>query len=252
MKKVLFLHPENTPKNMEENTPITLKDWADEDKPRERLMAQGKKNLSDAELLAILLGSGSRGESAVSLAQRLLASADNDLNKLRHHGIKELMQFKGMGEAKAISVVAALELGYRLISQQGDKKNIIVGNSIDLFEYIAPSIIDLPHAEFWVIFLNIRNKILGKRIVSKGGATETAVDVRTIFAMALESEATAIAVAHNHPSGSVHPSEKDRQLTERIYQAGQLMRIPLLEHLVVGLDDNGRQHYYSFHDHGEL
>ena len=237
---------------MDTNTPIKLKDWADEDKPREKLMAYGQKSLSDAELLAILLGSGSQGESAVSLAKRLLRDSDNDLNRLRKHGIKELTRYKGMGEAKSITIIAALELGYRLIAHERDNKSITVTDSTDIYRYIAPSIINLPHEEFWVVFLNIRNKILGKKLVSKGGSTETAVDVRTIYSMALESGAVSIAVAHNHPSGSVAPSQKDIELTERIREAGDILRIQLIEHLVIGIDDRGKDTYYSFHDNGRL
>jgi len=234
--------------NEKYSNPVT--EWAEEDKPREKLLNQGKKNVTDAELIAILLGSGSPGENVVELAKRMLKKADNNLNTLRNFGISDLQQFHGVGEAKAITITAALELGYRLITHQSDSKNNIVSCSKDIFEYIAPTLIDLPYEEFWVVFLNVRNKIIGKRNISSGGNTETSVDIRKIFQLALEYKAVSIAVAHNHPSGSVSPSSKDKTLTKQIFEAGKLLRIQLLEHLVVGIDDSGDTTYFSFYDNG--
>lgn len=237
---------------MNEKHRNTVPEWAEEDKPREKLLNLGKKNVTDAELIAILLGSGSPGENVVDLAKRILRKADNNLNTLRNFGISDLQQFHGVGEAKAITITAALELGYRLISHQTDSKSYTVSCSQDIFNYIAPTLIDLPYEEFWVVFLNVRNKIIGKRNISSGGSTETSVDIRKIFQLALESKAVSIAVAHNHPSGSVSPSKKDKDLTERISEAGKLLRIQLLEHLVVGIDDRGDTTYFSFYDNGLL
>lgn len=237
---------------MEEKTNLRMCDWADADKPREKLLALGKKSLTDAELIAILIGSGSVGESAVDLAKRLLASASNDLNTLRNHGISDLTHFRGMGEAKAITVVAALELGYRLITQQSDKKAVIIHNSRDIYECLAPTLIDLPHEEFWALFLNVRGRLLSRALIARGGTDATSVDLRIVFKKALESGACSLIVAHNHPSGSLDPSPKDRDLTNRIREAGRLMQITLLDHLILGIDDSGQGRYFSFHDEGLL
>lgn len=229
-----------------------MRDWADEDKPREKLMSLGKKALSDAELVAILLGSGSAGESAVELAKKLLASADNDLNTLRNHGINDLTLFKGIGKAKAVTITAALELGYRLISQASASKRIKVSDSRDIFKCIAPPLIDLPHEEFWALMLNAHNQVIGRALIARGGREDTGVDVRIVFKKALESGACYIAVAHNHPSGVLYPSRADRELTARLLASGKVLNIQLLDHLIVGIDEEGRASYYSFHDKGLL
>lgn len=234
------------------NNVFTLKEWAKEDKPREKLMALGKKKLSNAELIAILLGSGSKGESAVSLAKRILNSANNDLNELRNHGINELSGFKGMGEAKAITLIAAMELGYRLINSNSQQKENLIRNSQDFFDYIAPLVVDLKHEEFWAIYLNIRNKIIGKKLIAKGGSTETSVDIREVFSEGLTLGANSVAVVHNHPSGNLSPSKQDINLTQRLLEAGKILRINLIEHLIIGILPDGSPSYYSFFDEGNV
>lgn len=230
---------------------ITVKDWAKEDRPREKLISKGKKELSNAELIAILIGSGSVGQSAVDLAKELLKSNDNDLSQLSRQGIKDLTHgFKGMGEAKAVSIIAALELGYRMLSENTNKKEAIINDSQDLFNYICPSLIDLPVEEFWAIYLNIRKKVLFKQRISIGGISDTPVDIRRIFATALEKNAVYVAVAHNHPTGHLRPSTEDKNLTCRILDAGKILNIQLIEHIIVGIDANNHPDYYSFHDNG--
>ncbi len=235
----------------ERKSALTVKDWALEDRPREKLIAKGKKELSNAELIAILIGSGSVGQSAVDLAKEILKSNDNDLSHLSRQGIKELTHdFKGMGEAKAVSIIAALELGYRMLSDNINKQEYYFKDSLSLFNYISPSLLDLPVEEFWAIYLNIKNKVLFKQRISLGGISNTPVDIRRIFATALEKNAVSIAVVHNHPSGILQPSREDKALTCRILDAGKLLNIKLIEHLIVGIDENNHPDYYSFHDNG--
>lgn len=236
----------------DENTPIKLKDWADEDKPREKLIAQGKKRLSNAELIAILLGSGCQGTSAVDLAKIILNDADNSLNKISKMGIPELKKFKGMGEAKAITIIAALELGNRLKTESIDFHDIYVKESKDIFNYIGSEIIDIDHEEFWTIYLNTKHKILDKKQIASGGITNTSVDIRLIYKYALEKNATAIAIVHNHPSGILEPSNADIATTRKIKLAGDALGIKLLDHLIIGLTPNNRDLYYSFVDHDLL
>ncbi len=231
----------------------TLKDWSEEDRPREKLIAKGKKELSNAELLAILIGSGSIGQSAVGLAKDILSAYDNNLSMLSRLGIKELTNgFKGMGEAKAVTIIAALELGYRMLREDNERKEYYMRNSDDLFKYISPSLIDLPVEEFWAIYLNIKKKIIFKQRIGSGGISETLVDIRRIFHTALEKNAVAIAVAHNHPTGVVEPSKTDIRLTENIKNAGEILKIPLLDHIIVGIDDNNKPDYYSFFENNKL
>lgn len=231
---------------------ITLKDWADEDKPREKMCAKGKKNLSNAELLAILLGSGSRGQSAVGLAKDILKSSDNSLLKLSKNEIHDLTNFKGMGPAKAITIVAAMELGIRLFSEGKVEKDTPICNSEALFNHLSPLLVDLPTEEFWVIYLGIRNKIIHTQRISLGGVSETAVDIRQVFRPAFEKNAVSIALAHNHPSGFLEPSRQDKALTISIQEAGKLLRINVMDHLILGIDASGKPNYYSFHDSGLL
>ena len=230
---------------------LTLKDWALEDRPREKLIAKGKKELSNAELLAILIGSGSVGQSAVDLAKEILQSNDNDLSVLSRLGISELTRgYRGMGKAKAITIIAAMELGYRMLTEKNARKDFYLFDSAQMFGYISPSLIDLPHEEFWAIFMNIKNKVLFKQRISTGGLTDTVVDIRRIFSLALEKNAVYIAVAHNHPTGSLSPSTQDKKLTKSIVEAGNILNIRLLDHLIVGINSYGRPDYYSFHDNG--
>jgi DNA repair protein RadC len=226
----------------QEAFPIT--NWAEDDKPREKLMLKGKSVLSDAELIAILIGSGSRNESAVDLSKRILASTDHNLNTLGKLSIAQLMNFKGIGEAKAISIIAAMELGRRRRNEDVIELKKITSSKA-VFEVMQPIIGELPHEEFWVLFLNNSNKILFKTQLSKGGMTGTVVDVRIVFKIAFEQNAAAIILAHNHPSGKLQASDADIQITKKIKTAGQQLDIPVLDHIIV--TEKG---YYSFVDEG--
>ena len=229
------------------NTPnFSIKNWSEADRPREKLLEKGKKSLTDAELMAILIGSGNRNESAVSLCKRILASAENNLNTLSKLGIKQLTNFKGIGEAKAISIVAALELGRRQKAQEPAKLKVIT-SSHDVFTTMQPILGDLNHEEFWVLFLNNSNKIIHQKMMSSGGQTGTLVDTRLVFKTALDFSAVAIILAHNHPSGKLQPSQADKNLTETIKQAGEILSIKVLDHVIVTEKD-----YYSFVDHGNF
>lgn len=239
---------------MNQEKHLTVKDWAKEDQPREKLMALGKKSLSNAELIAILLGSGVAGMSSVELSKQLLADADNNLTKLSRLDISNLKKYKGIGEAKAVSVIAALELGYRMIGENTEIKSQKVESPEDLFNHIARFLIDLTNEEFWVIYLNNKHKILGEKRVSSGGWSSTPVDLKPIFKGALDLNATTIAVAHNHPSGSVMPSREDKLLTEKIIKACDAIGLRLMDHLIVGVrTDNATrnsQNWFSFAQHG--
>lgn len=223
---------------------IPIHQWAEDDRPREKFLLKGKSALSDSELLAILIGSGSRNESAVQLCQRILASTNNNLNQLGKLSISQLTEFKGIGEAKAIAIAAALELGRRRGSEEAlvlDK----ISSSKAVFELMHPIIGDLPHEEFWVLYLNNSNKVLYKSQLSKGGLTSTIVDVRLLFKTAFEQNATSIILTHNHPSGKLMASEQDIQVTKRIKQASQQLDVALLDHIII--TENG---FYSFNDQG--
>ncbi|WP_304198211.1 DNA repair protein RadC [Flavobacterium alvei] len=222
------------------NFPIT--NWSEDDKPREKLMLKGKSALSDAELIAILIGSGSRNESAVDLSKRILASVDNNLNALGKLTIQQLMNFKGIGEAKAISIMAAMELGRRRRAEEAVELKKITSSKM-IFELMQPIIGELPHEEFWVLYLNNSNKVLSKSQQGKGGITGTVVDVRLVFKMALELGSTSIILCHNHPSGNLKPSEADKILTQKLKLAGKTLDIQVLDHVIVA--ENG---YFSFAD----
>lgn len=227
---------------------LAINFWAEEDRPREKMLAQGRRTLSDAELIAILIGSGSRDESAVELSRRILSDSDNDLNKLATLSIRDLSsgRFKGIGEAKAISIVAALELGRR-------RKDVTspelpqIACSKDIYKIMLPLYEDLNHEEFWVILLNTANKVIGKSMLSKGGRAGTVVDVKILFEEVLSYKATSVILTHNHPSGNIRPSDQDLNLTKRIVAAGRLLDIKVLDHLIFA--NTG---YYSFADEGEL
>jgi DNA repair protein RadC len=224
------------------NFPITH--WAEDDKPREKLMLKGKIVLSDAELIAILIGSGNRNESAVDLSKRILASVDHNLNALGKLSIAQLMNFKGIGEAKAISIISAMELGRRRRGEEVIELAKITSSKA-VYEVMQPLIGELPHEEFWVLFLNNSNKILFKTQLSKGGMTGTVVDTRIVFKIALEQNATSIILTHNHPSGKLQASDADIQITRKIKNAGQQLDIPVLDHIII--TERG---YYSFVDEG--
>lgn len=225
---------------------FSIKSWALDDRPREKLMIKGKSVLSDAELIAILIGSGNREESAVALSKRILLSVDNDLNSLAKLSVEELMKFKGIGEAKAISIVTALEFGKR---RQFEHKKIVskIKSSTDVSLIMQPLIGDLQHEEFWILFLNNSNKVLAKQQLSKGGLTATLVDVRLLYKRALELSAVGIIVCHNHPSGKLKPSSSDIDLTNKILAAGKTLDIKLLDHLIIT-----EKAYFSFADEGIL
>jgi len=225
---------------------FSIKNWSIEDRPREKLIKKGKNSLSDSELIAIIIGSGNRDESAVSLSKRILHSVEHDLNELGKLSIRDLMKFKGIGEAKAITIIAALELGKRRREYIGpDKKKIISSNSV--FEMMQPILGELPHEEFWVIYLNNSNKVLHIDQISKGGITGTLVDVRLVLKIALELGAIAIIFAHNHPSGTLQPSEADKNLTQKLKKAGESIDIKVLDHIIIT-----EKAYFSFADENLL
>lgn len=221
---------------------LTIKSWAEDDRPREKLVLKGKSSLSDAELIAILIGSGSAGESAVNLSKRILTSIDNNLNKLGKLSVTDLVKFKGIGEAKAISIITALELGRRRRLEEAVALPKIT-SSKDVFNTMQPIIGELHHEEFWVVFLNNSNKILHKFQLSIGGLTGTLVDVRLVFKKALELSATALILCHNHPSGKLTPSVADKDITKKLKNAGEIVDIKVLDHIIITEND-----YFSFAD----
>lgn len=230
----------------EKPSSFSIKNWSQDDQPREKLRDKGKAALSDAELVAILIGSGNRDESAVALCKRILASVDNNLNALGKLSIKQLMEFKGIGEAKAISIVAALELGRRRRGEEALYKQKIT-SSKSVFELMQPIIGELPHEEFWIIYVNNSNKVIQKNQLSKGGITGTLVDVRLALKTAIEVGATGIILAHNHPSGTLKPSEADKKLTQKLKIAGESLDIKVLDHLIIT-----EKAYFSFADESLL
>jgi DNA repair protein RadC len=224
---------------------LGIKDWAEEDRPREKMMLRGVGALTDAELLAILVGSGNQDETAVELAQRILKKADNNLNQLGQFTIKELVSsFKGIGEAKAITIVSAMELGKRrqqseaLVSPQ-------IGSSMDAFNVFYPLLSDLKHEEVWVLLLNRSNKIIKKFQLSKGGLSASVVDVRVLMKESVENLASGIILGHNHPSGKLAASSEDLAVTQKVAQAGELLDVKLLDHIIVA-----GNRYLSFSDDG--
>jgi DNA repair protein RadC len=222
--------------------PITT--WAEDDRPREKLLLKGRSSLSDAELIAILIGSGSTNETAVALSQRILGAVNNNLNELAKCSLSDLMKFKGIGEAKAVTIAAALELGRR--RQSSDiVERFVIGSSRDAFQLAAPILADLSHEEFWLLLLNKSNKVIAKEKMSSGGTDATVVDVKLVFGKAIEKRASAIIVCHNHPSGNTKPSQADIDLTKRLKSAGEILGISLLDHLIVA--ESG---YFSFADEG--
>jgi DNA repair protein RadC len=226
---------------------LTIREWSEDDRPREKMLRKGTSSLSDAELLAILIGSGNRDESAVELARRIMRECDDNINELARLTIADLCKkFKGIGEAKAITIKAALELGKRRkTSDFLERKQIL--SSRDLFEVFEPLLIDLVHEEFWIVFMNGANKVLSTHKLTQGGIQQTIVDVPLLLKMSLERLAQSIAVAHNHPSGQNKPSSEDENITRRIKQGCDAIGIRLLDHIIVA-----RGKYYSFADEGKL
>jgi len=226
-----------------ETTHFPINNWSEDDRPREKLMLKGKIALSDAELIAILIGSGSRNESAVALSKRILSSVDS-LNGLGKMSVFQLTNFKGIGEAKAITIIAALELGRRRRAE--DAVDLVkVTSSKKVFEMMQPIIGELTHEEFWVLFLNNSNKIISKSQLSKGGITGTIVDARLVFKLALENGATGLILCHNHPSGNLQPSDADKEITKKLKLAGESLDVKVLDHLIIT-----ESKYYSFVDEG--
>ncbi|MDP5081199.1 MAG: DNA repair protein RadC [Winogradskyella sp.] len=226
----------------EKPTSFSIKNWSQNDQPREKLRDKGKAVLSDAELVAILIGSGSREESAVDLCKRILASVDHNLNALGKLSIKQLMQFKGIGEAKAITITAALEIGRRRRLEEGLKVEKIT-SSRSVYDIMQPILGELPHEEFWILYLNNSNKVIQKNQLSKGGITGTLVDVRLVLKNALENGATALILCHNHPSGTLKPSQADKDITKKLKNAAESLDIKVLDHLIVV-----EKSYFSFAD----
>ncbi|MCB0397073.1 MAG: DNA repair protein RadC [Flavobacteriales bacterium] len=224
----------------------SIRHWSRQDRPREKMFDMGAASLTDSELLAILLRSGYKDGSAVDLARKLMEAADHKLSRLSTMGVKELKQFKGMGEAKALTVMAAMELGRRRRLAGYEEFPAISGSS-DAFDLIAPVLEDLSHEEFWVLFLNRANRMIAKASVSRGGVSGTVADPKIIFKLALEHLACGVILCHNHPSGNVKPSNADKILTEKLKAAGHFLEIQVLDHLIIG-----GHAYFSFADEGLL
>lgn len=231
---------------MNEYKKLNIKEWAVEDRPREKLLQKGSRALSDAELIAILIGSGNINETAVELSRRILTSVNNNLNELSRKSVDSLQDFKGIGEAKAITIVAALELGKRRKEADVFSKNKITGSK-DAADYFQPLLGDLNHEEFWIILLDRGNKILDSFLISQGGISGTVIDVRIILKKALEKQASAIILCHNHPSGTLQASDADLKITRKINDAAKLMDISVLDHIIIAQNS-----YLSFADEGML
>nr|WP_319572976.1 DNA repair protein RadC [uncultured Draconibacterium sp.] len=231
---------------MGEYKKLNIKDWAVEDRPREKLLSKGPRSLSDAELIAILIGSGNIEETAVELSRRILASADNNLNELGRKSIDFLIKFQGIGEAKAVTIAAALELGKRRKEADVFNKKQITGSK-DAAEYFQPMLGDLNHEEFWILLLNRGNRIIDSFMVSQGGISGTVIDVRLILKNALDKMASAIILCHNHPSGTMQASNADLNITRKIKSAAEIMDISVLDHIIIG-----QNNYLSLADEGML
>lgn len=226
---------------------LTIREWSEDDRPREKMLKKGAPALSDAELLAILIGSGNKNESAVELSRRIMRECRDNINELARKSINELCkQFKGIGEAKAITIMAALELGRRRKTSDVVERRKIT-SSLDLHDLFEPILLDLLHEEFWVALLDGGNKVMETRKLTQGGMQQTVVDVPLLLKSAIEKSASAIAVAHNHPSGQNRPSHEDELITKKIKQGCDAVGIRFLDHLIVA-----RGKYYSFADEGKI
>lgn len=229
---------------IEDNKPLNIKSWSPEDRPREKLLLKGTSALSDAELIAILIGSGTANLSAVEVAKKILVHGGGNLNDLAKLSAKDLMKVKGIGEAKAITIIAALELGRRRKETDSDEKPKI-NSSKDAFDLVKGDLMDLPHEEFWVLLLNRANRVIKKKKISEGGVSGTVADPKIIYKMALEELASGVIVAHNHPSGNLTASQSDIDLTKKLREAGKFLEVQLLDHVIVA----GKK-YFSFADEG--
>ena len=229
---------------MKQNTNQSIKYWATEDRPREKMLEKGREALSDAELIAILIGSGNSSETAVDLSRRILKDVDDNLINLSQMSINELTNYNGIGEAKAVSIAAALELGRRRRFAEAAQQPKI-SNSKDAFEHFYMRMSDIEHEQFWIMLLNPANKVIKVTRISIGGVNGTLADPKRIFKIAIDNQATAIMLCHNHPSGNVEPSDKDKALTRNIVNGGKLLEIKILDHIIVGINN-----YFSFADSG--
>lgn len=225
---------------------LSIKTWAEEDRPREKLELKGRQSLTDAELIAILIATGNKEESAVGLSRRILLEANNDLNQLARYSIKDFNRFKGIGDAKAISIIAALEIGRRRKEHNSIEMTKVL-SSADAYRLIYPYFADLQHEEFWIILLNRSNKLISISPISKGGVSGTVADPKIVFKIALEKLASSIILCHNHPSGSIKPSDADIALTKKMSAAGSLLDIVVADHVIAGDKD-----FYSFADEGMM
>ncbi|CAN5168939.1 DNA repair protein RadC [soil metagenome] len=232
--------------DINESRPLTIKSWSEDDRPREKLLLKGTSALSDAELIAILIGSGTAKMSAVDVSKKVLQNVDNNLHQLARLSVKDLIKIKGIGEARAITIIAALELGRRRKDLESNEKPKI-SSSKDAFDLISGDLMDLSHEEFWVLLLNRANRLIKKKRISEGGVSGTVADPKIIFKMALEELASGIIVAHNHPSGNMIASQSDIDLTKKLREAGKFLEVQLLDHLIVC-----GQKYFSFADEGVL
>jgi DNA repair protein RadC len=225
---------------------ISIKSLAEDDRPREKLATLGRHSLSDAELIAIVLGSGNRTETAVQLAQRMLFEHNNNINQLAKLTIADLKKYKGVGLVKAINISAAFELGRRRNEAGATEREKITSSSV-AYRILQKRLCDLPHEEFWILVLNRANQVMREEYLSKGGISGTVVDIRLICKLAIENNASGIVIAHNHPSGQVVPSEQDKAITKKLKEALKFFEITLLDHLIIG-----DQKYFSFSDDGLL
>ncbi|GAA4155879.1 DNA repair protein RadC [Chryseobacterium ginsenosidimutans] len=225
---------------------MSIKFLAEDDRPREKFLSKGKNSLSDSELLAIIMGSGNRDETAVELARKVLASVNNNWNQLSLLSVKDLMKFKGIGEVKAISITTALEIGRRRASQEVPEKPAI-SKSNDAYLILKNHLSDLRTEEFWALFLNQSNKVIHIAQLTQGGINQSIVDVRVLFKTALDHFSTGIIIAHNHPSGNLKPSREDIDITQKIKEAGNFLSVQLLDHLIITQNS-----YFSFSDEGLL
>ncbi|MEJ5994364.1 DNA repair protein RadC [Pedobacter sp. Du54] len=212
---------------------LGIKTWADADRPREKLILQGRRALTDAELIAILIGSGNKAETAVDLSKRILTYYENDLARVAKLGIKELSKFKGIGMAKALGIIAALELGRRRKENESDKALPKIISSVDAFTIFRAELADLEHEEFWILLLNRANRVMAKQRISTGGQAMTIVDPKVVFKIALEQNAAAIILGHNHPSGNLSASKSDIHITKKLVEGGKLLELPVFDHIIL-------------------
>jgi DNA repair protein RadC len=225
-------------------TTSTIKSWAEEDRPREKMLNLGNATLTDAELVALLLGSGTVGINVIELAEQILHSVNGNLSELGRRSVKDLMKFKGIGEAKAITIAAALEFGRRRQFSDVMKRDDVTG-AHDVFKLMLPTLIDLPHEEFWIVLLNRANVVIGKHRISSGGVSGVVVDAKMVFRPAIEALASHIILVHNHPSGQLRPSQKDIDLTKKLQEAGKTLDIAVTDHVIIA-----HSGFYSFVESG--